>query len=148
MDVATWHTACCHMATLVEQKNICTSVSWKVKRWWRWWQWIRLILSTFTNQTMLRFDSFSLLQTIIMYVYGHIVKGSCFRGYLSFLLQTFRLCFLFVSSVTFKNLSKVLVRFLVNLEWYCCNLSGGAALITWFTTNGMCAKNKNICMWR
>ena len=30
---------------------------------------------------------------------------------------------------------------------YCCNLSGGAALIVWFTTNGMCAKNKNICMW-
>jgi len=31
---------------------------------------------------------------------------------------------------------------------YCCNLSGGVALIVWFTTNGMCAKNKNICMWR
>ena len=30
----------------------------------------------------------------------------------------------------------------------CCNLSGGVALIVWFTTNGMCAKNKNICMWR
>ena len=32
--------------------------------------------------------------------------------------------------------------------WTCCNLSGGVALIVWFTTNGMCAKNKNICMWR
>jgi len=32
--------------------------------------------------------------------------------------------------------------------WYCCNLSGGVVLIVWFTTNGMCAKNKNICMWR
>jgi len=21
-------------------------------------------------------------------------------------------------------------------------------LIVWFTTNGMCAKNKNICAWR
>ena len=31
---------------------------------------------------------------------------------------------------------------------YCCNLSGGVALIVWFTTNGMRAKNKNICMWR
>jgi len=30
----------------------------------------------------------------------------------------------------------------------CCNLSGGVALIVWFTTNGMCAKNKNICAWR
>ena len=27
----------------------------------------------------------------------------------------------------------------------CCNLSGGVALIVWFTTNGMCAKNKNTC---
>jgi len=31
---------------------------------------------------------------------------------------------------------------------YCCNLSGSDALIVSFTTNGMCAKNKNICMWR
>ena len=30
---------------------------------------------------------------------------------------------------------------------YCCNLSGGVALIVWFTTNGMCAKNKNIYAW-
>ena len=30
----------------------------------------------------------------------------------------------------------------------CCNLSGGVALIVWFTTNGLCAKNKNKCMWR
>ena len=30
----------------------------------------------------------------------------------------------------------------------CCNLSGGVALVVWFTTNGMCAKNKNIYMWR
>jgi len=33
-------------------------------------------------------------------------------------------------------------------DYYCCNLSGGVALIVWFTTNGMCEKNKNICMWR
>jgi len=34
------------------------------------------------------------------------------------------------------------------LAWWTpsCNLSGGAALIVWFTTNGMCAKNKNIYM--
>jgi len=30
----------------------------------------------------------------------------------------------------------------------CCNLSGCVALIVWFTTNGMCVKNKNMCMWR
>jgi len=28
--------------------------------------------------------------------------------------------------------------------WYCCNLSGGFALIVWFTTNGMCVKNNTI----
>jgi len=27
---------------------------------------------------------------------------------------------------------------------YCCNLSGGVALIVWFTTNGMCVKNNTI----
>ena len=31
---------------------------------------------------------------------------------------------------------------------WCCNLSGGVALIVWFTTNGMCAKNENIYTWR
>jgi len=35
-----------------------------------------------------------------------------------------------------------------SLGFYCCNLSGGVALIVWFTTNGMCVKNKNISMWR
>ena len=39
------------------------------------------------------------------------------------------------------------VRFVVK-RGCCCNLFGGVALIVWFTTNGMCAKNKNICMWR
>ena len=29
-------------------------------------------------------------------------------------------------------------------EWSCCNLSDGVALIMWFTTNGMCVKNKTI----
>jgi len=28
--------------------------------------------------------------------------------------------------------------------WYCCNLSGGVALIVWFTVNGMCVKNNTI----
>jgi len=31
---------------------------------------------------------------------------------------------------------------------YCCNLSGGVALIVSFTTNGMCVMNKNIYAWR
>ena len=31
--------------------------------------------------------------------------------------------------------------------WLCCNLAGGVALIVWFTTNGICAKNKNIYAW-
>jgi len=30
------------------------------------------------------------------------------------------------------------------IEYYCCNLSGGFALIVWFTTNGMCVKNNTI----
>ena len=29
-------------------------------------------------------------------------------------------------------------------RWKCCNLSGGVALIVWFTTNGMCVKNNTI----
>jgi len=33
----------------------------------------------------------------------------------------------------------------VGQSWcYCCKLSGGVALIVWFTTNGMCAKNNTI----
>jgi len=31
-----------------------------------------------------------------------------------------------------------------NKKRYCCNLSGGVALIVWFTTNGMCVKNNTI----
>ena len=31
---------------------------------------------------------------------------------------------------------------------FCCNLSVGVALNVWFTTNGMCAKNNTIYMWR
>ena len=40
------------------------------------------------------------------------------------------------------------VWFVVKRRGFCCNLSGGVALIVWLTTNRMCAKNKNICMWR
>ena len=29
----------------------------------------------------------------------------------------------------------------------CCNLSAGVALVVWFTTNGMCAKNNNTHAW-
>ena len=34
------------------------------------------------------------------------------------------------------------VRFVVKRRGCCCNLSGGVALIVWFTTNRMCVKNK------
>jgi len=36
------------------------------------------------------------------------------------------------------------VRFVVKMRGCCCNLSGGVALIVWFTTNGMCLKNNTI----
>ena len=37
----------------------------------------------------------------------------------------------------------------VKLHYNCCNLSGGVALIVWFTTNGMCGKNNTtICVAR
>jgi len=34
--------------------------------------------------------------------------------------------------------------FVVKRRWCCCTLSGGVALIVWFTTNGMCVKNNTI----
>jgi len=36
------------------------------------------------------------------------------------------------------------VRFVVKRTGCCCNLSGGVALIVWFSTNGMCMKNNTI----
>jgi len=36
------------------------------------------------------------------------------------------------------------VWFVVKRRACCCNLSGGVALIVWFTTNGMCVKNNTI----
>jgi len=33
------------------------------------------------------------------------------------------------------------------ISYCCCNLSGGVALIVWFTTNGMCTKNNNIYIY-
>ena len=39
------------------------------------------------------------------------------------------------------------VRFVVKRRGCCYNLSCVIVLIVWFTTNGMCAKNKNVCMW-
>ena len=36
------------------------------------------------------------------------------------------------------------VRFVVKRSGCCCNLSGGVALIVWFTTNGICVKNNTI----
>ena len=36
------------------------------------------------------------------------------------------------------------VRFVVKRRGCCCNLSGGVALIVWFTTNGMCGQNNTI----
>ena len=44
-----------------------------------------------------------------------------------------------------RSVSKPMNEFISS---YCCNLSSGVVLIVWFTTNGMRAKNKNICMWR
>jgi len=47
-----------------------------------------------------------------------------------------------------KALSRVaLMKRLAGVGWgasFCCNLSGGIALIVWFTTNGMCVKNNTI----
>ena len=40
------------------------------------------------------------------------------------------------------------VWFVVKRRGCCCNLSGGVALIVWFTTNEMYAKNTNISVWR
>jgi len=57
-------------------------------------------------------------------------------------------------SLLFRSIAKI-VRKWRNLQmismsqewrWKCCNLSGGVALIVWFTTNGMCVKN-NIIMY-
>jgi len=45
-----------------------------------------------------------------------------------------------------KNMRSV--WFVVKRRGCCCNLSGGVALIVWFTTNGMCTKNKNMCVAR
>jgi len=39
------------------------------------------------------------------------------------------------------------VWFVVKRRGCCCNPSGGVALIVWFTTNRMCAKNKNMYAW-
>jgi len=36
------------------------------------------------------------------------------------------------------------VWFVVKRRGYCCNLSGGVALIVWFTTNGLCVKNNTL----
>jgi len=36
------------------------------------------------------------------------------------------------------------VWFVVKRRECCCNLSGGVALIVWFTTNGKCVKNNTI----
>jgi len=40
------------------------------------------------------------------------------------------------------------VKRILHKSRYCCNLSVGVALNVWFTTNGMCAKNNNVYMWR
>jgi len=48
------------------------------------------------------------------------------------------------SAFTQKNVR--LVWFIVKRRGCCCNLSGGVALIVWFTMNGVCAKNKDIYM--
>ena len=45
-------------------------------------------------------------------------------------------------SLRTKNVRSV--WFVVERRGCCCNLSGGVALIVWFTTNGMCVKNSTI----
>jgi len=49
------------------------------------------------------------------------------------------------SAFTQKNVRSV--WFVTKRRGCCCNLSGGVALIVWFTTNWMCVKNKNIYAW-
>ena len=46
------------------------------------------------------------------------------------------------SAFTTKNVRSV--WFVVKRKGCCCNLSGGVALIVWFTTNRMCVKNNTI----
>jgi len=50
------------------------------------------------------------------------------------------------SAFTQKNVRSV--WFVVKRTGCCCNLSGGVALIVWFTTNRICANNKSIYVWR
>ena len=47
-----------------------------------------------------------------------------------------------LKSLTFKY-SKIMIGKFCQAMW-CCNISGGVAFNVWFTTNGMCAKTKNI----
>jgi len=51
-----------------------------------------------------------------------------------------------ISGVSSHSSSPNLVKFVIFScpYWYCCNLSGGVALIVWFTTNGMRVKNNTI----
>jgi len=54
-----------------------------------------------------------------------------------------------LGSMCKKKTDKTILPGIISLwSQYCCNLSGGVALIVWFTMNGMCAKNKNIYAWR
>jgi len=52
----------------------------------------------------------------------------------------------FEFSLHTKNVRSV--WFVVKRRGCCWNLSGGVALIVWFTTNGMCVKNNTIYMSR
>ena len=58
---------------------------------------------------------------------------------------TSRACIWLWSSLVIEKYPRHLRRLVVC--YYCCNLSGGLALIVWFTTNGMCAKKNTIWKW-
>ena len=49
-------------------------------------------------------------------------------------------------SLNWLVLKALIVKFQASTldQCHCCNLSGGVALIVWFTTNGMCVKNNTI----
>jgi len=83
---------------------------------------------------------------LAMPVYFPIWHSHCTRGSFTVLLSC-RDELLTVRACPLICLQRQVAKF-ENKLFYCCNLSGGVALIVCFTTNGMCAKNKNIYAWR
>jgi len=73
----------------------------------------------------------------------NISNCCCFSGLESGKGQAVLYVFLVINKIyaPFSFILKIAVR---HCWWYCCNLSGGVALIVRFTRNGMCAKNNTI----